>query len=220
MARQKPRGDRKLTRGPSLLRQQGLGGHDRRRRRGRGRARREQERERERGPGRRAPCRVRDAPRPRSPRRGWSSGGRQRAAANCELRTEPVAARGGFAKNSNSRGGGWGAEVGGRRGGRAQSPGAAEAGRGRWEARQDPRRERGPRRCTPAGPGGAGRGWGHLGARPRPGKAAPGGRSTRGAARGGVAESRGPHPRFPRGEGRGAYDLGLLPRNAPTRSAR
>ena len=42
-----------------------------------------------------------------------------------------MAARGGLAKNSNSLGGGGGAEVGGRLGGRAGSPGAAEAGRSR-----------------------------------------------------------------------------------------
>lgn len=65
---------------------------------------------------------------------GLQLGGRQRAAANCELRAEPVAARGGFAKNSNSWGGGCGAEVGGRRRGRAEREprrGGGWAGRGR-----------------------------------------------------------------------------------------
>lgn len=57
-------------------------------------------------------------------------GAREGCARGCELRAEPVAARGGFTKNSNSWGGG-GAEVGGRLRGQAGSPCAAEAGRGR-----------------------------------------------------------------------------------------
>lgn len=182
-----------MTRGQPLLRQQGLGGRDRRRRTRPRRARRE------RG-GLRARCALCGTRGCRGRRAGVGAreGGSARLrTVSCELsgwrRAEDllkIATLG-----EECRGRRW--EGDGEAGQRA--PARRRLGGAGWEARQDPRRERGPRRRRPAGPGGAGRDGRHLGARPRPGGSRP-----QTAAWGGAEDSSGLQQRVLRGEGRGS----------------
>lgn len=163
-----------MTRGPPLLRQQALTGRDRRLRR---RPPRGWRARRGRLGARCAMCGTRRR-RGRRAGGGGSSGGRcaRQRAASCELsgwrRAEDLLKIATLWEEGGRRWEGDGEA-------RPRAPARPRLGGARWEGRQGRRRDRGPRRWRPAGPGPASRGGGTRSAG-KPGRAAEARGRTRG----------------------------------------